>query len=245
MRTVAIVQGRMDSTRLPGKILRDLRGKPMIARVVERARAAKRIDETVVATTTLPEDDAVERLCEEVGVACFRGSVDDVLDRCCEAAAGRGAEAVVRLTGDCPFLDPEVIDFVVGEFVEAQPNCDYAVTQGFPRGLDTEVIRFEALEKARKEDEDPAWREHVTAYIYNHPERFKLRYCDSGEDLGSLRWTVDTEEDFRFAEAVLDAVGEERTGWRDVLASIEARPELAEMNRHVPQKTVPGDATGA
>ena len=159
-----------------------------------------RVDEVVVATTELPGDDVLARLCDERGWPCFRGSENDVLDRYYRAAAAHGAQAVVRITSDCPLIDPGIIDRGVGEFLALQPAVEYATNSyprdTFPRGLDMEVVRFDALERAWKEDANPAWHKHVSMYIYRHPELFRLHGVANDVDLSHLRWTVNTPEDF-------------------------------------------------
>ena len=178
MKTVAIIQARMGSTRLPGKVLLDLAGEPMLARVVHRVQRAASLQEVIVATTVQPADDAITQLCAGRGWPCARGSQDDVLDRYYQAATASQADVVVRITSDCPLIEPDVIDQVVGALLAGQPEVDYASNvqppRTFPRGLDVEVIRFDALERAWREDVDPAWREHVTPYLYRHPERFRI-----------------------------------------------------------------------
>src|SRR5262249_12160461 len=172
MRTVAIVQARMGSSRLPGKVLQDLGGEPMLARVLSRLGRSRTLDEVVVATTTEPADDILERFCQERGRPCFRGSEHDVLDRYYKAATAERAAVVVRITSDCPLIEPAIVDRVVAEFQERQPGIDYASNvlprRTYPRGLDTEVMSFAALDRAWHEDHVPASREHVTPYIYRH-----------------------------------------------------------------------------
>ncbi|HET7677409.1 MAG TPA: glycosyltransferase family protein, partial [Candidatus Limnocylindrales bacterium] len=176
MRTVAIVQARTGSTRLPGKVLARIGGRPMLAHVVERARAAPGVDEVVVATSVLPEDDAIAGLCAESGWPCERGSATDLLDRYERAAAAHDAEVVVRVTGDCPLLDPALVGEVIA--LLGRGGYDYASNtlepRTWPHGLDAEAFTRAALATAWAEDTDPAWREHVTPFLYRHPERFRL-----------------------------------------------------------------------
>jgi len=243
MKVVAIIQARMGSTRLPGKVLMDLAGEPMLARVVCRVGRARTLDAVIVATTVESADEAIERLCEARGWPCYRGSRDDVLDRYYQAARRHAAEAVVRVTADCPLVDPTVVDRVVAEFLRRQPGLDYASNgwprMSFPRGLDTEVLRFDALERAWREDNNPAWREHVTPYLYQHPETFRLLEVPSDADYSHLRWTVDTPEDWNLIERIYRHFGHDRFSWEDVLELVGRHPKWLEVNRHVVQKEMP------
>ena len=239
-RTIAILQARMGSQRLPGKILRDLCGEPMMARVVARARRAKTLDEVVVATTTLPGDDAVEKLAAERGWPLYRGSPDDLTDRYYQAARLHRAETVVRITCDCPMIEPEIVDRTVSLFKDSK--ADY-VSNGlpprtFPRGLDTEVFSFAALERAWREDKNPAWREHATPYLYRHPELFKLSGLAHDSDHSNMRWTVDTPEDMAFVTKIYEAFGHDRFTWMEALSLLEKHPDWLEINREIAQKEV-------
>lgn len=242
MRVVAIIQGRMGSTRLPGKVLLDLAGEPMLARCVDRTRRAQTLDEVVVATTVQPADNAIVRLCAERGRPCFRGSEEDVLDRYYRAAVAHQADIVVRITSDCPLIEPKIVDRVVREFLDLQPGVDYACNvlprRTFPRGLDTEVMRFDVLEQAWREDLNPAWREHVTPYIQRNPDLFRIHGVSNKVDYSHMRWTVDTPEDLDFVRRIYDHFGHDRFSWREVLAALEQHQEWLEINRHVQQKTV-------
>jgi spore coat polysaccharide biosynthesis protein SpsF len=243
MKVVAIIQARMSSTRLPGKVLLDLAGEPMLARVVERTRRAERVDETVVATSTDASDDPIESFCQDRGYSCFRGSLHDVLDRYYQAAKQYQADVIVRITADCPLIDADVVDQVVGEFMERQPSVHYATNclpeRTFPRGLDTEAIRFDALARAWFEDNDPARREHVTPYIYHHPGLFCIHGVTLGDDCSSHRWTVDTPEDLALVRELYVRLDAARTDWRDILSLIEREPELVKINEAIEQKKYP------
>jgi spore coat polysaccharide biosynthesis protein SpsF len=241
MRVVAIIQARMGSTRLPGKVLLGLAGEPMLARVVNRSQRAEMLDDVVVATTTKPADEAIVELCAARGWPCFRGSEDDVLDRYYRAAVRYQADVVVRITSDCPLIEPEIVDRIVREFLENGP-LDYASNRlpprTFPRGQEVDVVAFDALEVAWREDDNPAWREHVTPYIYRHPEKFRIRAVVNDVDYSSMRWTVDTSEDLDFARRIYNHFGHDRFSWQEVLAVLERHPEWLEINRHVVQKEV-------
>lgn len=243
MRVVAIVQARMSSTRLPGKVLLDIAGAPMLDRVLARVRRARRVHQIVVATTREAVDDVLAAHCGRRSIPVVRGSKDDVLDRYREAAEQFPGDAIVRITSDCPLLSPEVVDRVVARFVEAAPGFDYVSNslepRTFPRGLDVEVIAPAALERASREDHNPGWREHVTPYLYRNPDRFRIGRVDADEDHSQLRWTVDTPADLRFARSVYAAFPNDGFEWTDVLALLASRPELVEINRGVPQKEIP------
>jgi spore coat polysaccharide biosynthesis protein SpsF len=240
MGVVAIIQARMGSTRLPGKVLLDLAGRPMLARVVGRARRATAVDEVVVATTTAPEDAAVAALCRAEGWPCVRGSPDDVLDRYRQAAVSYRAHVVVRLTADCPLIDPDVIDEVVRSFLRRIPNVDYASNvlspRTYPRGLDTEVFSFEALECAWREGTDPAAREHVTPFLYFNPDRFRLLRMAAPADYSAFRWTVDTPADYELVLRIYRHFGHDGFSWQDVVPLFRRHPEWLAINRHVEQK---------
>jgi spore coat polysaccharide biosynthesis protein SpsF len=231
MQTVALIQARMSSSRLPGKVLRDIAGQPMLLRVVHRARQAKSLDLTAVITSEGADDDVIEGLCTENNVACFRGSLDDVLDRYYRAAIHFQADAVVRLTADCPLLDPKIVDKVVHTFQHG--GFDYvsnALECTYPDGLDTEIFRFAALERAWKGARLRSEREHVTAYMYNHPELFRVGSVTQAEDLSALRWTVDTSRDLEFVRTVYSFFPDGDFGMTDILRVMREHPELTEIN---------------
>jgi spore coat polysaccharide biosynthesis protein SpsF len=242
MTAVAIIQARMGSSRLPGKILAELAGQPMLARCVARLGRAQMLDDLLVATTTSPVDDVTTGLCATRGWRCFRGSEDDVLDRYYQAARLQDTDVVVRVTADCPFIEPEIVDRVIREFSERQPDVDYASNvipeRTYPRGLDVEVFTVRALERAWREDDSAAWREHVTEYIVRNPDRFRLHGVCHPENLSQWRWTVDTAEDLRLARLIYTAFGHDLFSWRDVLALLAEHPEWAEINRDIRQKSV-------
>ena len=241
--TVAIIQGRMASSRLPGKILLDIAGKPMLAHVVERARRANTVDQVVVATTTQPEDDAVEAYCRQAGIACSRGSLQDVLDRFYQAARAYKADTIVRLTADCPLLDSQVLDHTVEEFFRAGVDfgCNRLpppLKRTYPIGLDVEVCTFKALERAWKEAKEPHEREHVLPYLYDTPGRFKILRVDYEKDYGEMRWTVDTPQDLELVRQIFARLsGTPDFTWLDVVALFEREPQLAAINAQVKHKT--------
>lgn len=240
-RTVAIIQARTGSTRLPGKVLLPLRSEPLLVHVVRRVARAASVHATVVATTTMADDDTIAELGTREGWLVERGSEMDLLGRYLQAARAHGAERVVRITSDCPLVDPDVIDEVVAALDAA--GSDYASNtlepRTFPRGLDVEALTMAALEVADHEDHDPASREHATPYLYRHPERFRLSGVRWPVDLSQHRWTVDTPEDYELVRRIYDGLGRDDFSWRDALAVVEKHPEWSELNRHVAQKIVP------
>lgn len=249
MRTGAIIQARMGSTRLPGKVLMDISGETMLARVVSRVRrTGETLDEVIVATTGLSEDDAIVRECRALGVPVCRGSSEDVLDRYVQAARAYQLDVVVRITADCPLIDPGVIRSVVERFRQVGP--DYAsntLVRTYPRGLDTEVVSMPALEQAWREARQAYEREHVTPYLYEQPNLFELLSVelDQGDNgrFGNLRWTVDTPEDLMLIRALYDRIEGDKATWEDVLAVVLQEPELSAINQHVPQKPLKGVPT--
>jgi spore coat polysaccharide biosynthesis protein SpsF len=232
----------MGSSRLPGKVLLDLAGQTVLERVVRRTQRARLIDQVVVATSTAPADDAVKGLCTWLGVPCFRGSDPDVLDRFLGAAEAHRAEVCVRITSDCPLIDPDVSDHVIAAFQVSEPPVDYTsnkIPQSFPRGLDTEVFTLAALRRAHSEATQAYERTHVTIYLYEHPDHFRLRSVVSEIDRADWRWTVDTREDLQFVRAVYERLGSDgHFGWRDVLELLAREPELRNINRGIVQKHV-------
>lgn len=204
---LAILQARASSTRLPGKVLKPILGKPMLARQLERVRRARLLDRLIVATSSDPSDDPIEVLCRNEGVECYRGKLDDVLDRFYQAAAPLHPEHVVRLTGDCPLADPAIIDQVCAFYLEG--GFDYATNAlqpTFPDGLDVEICRFEFLEQAWREAVLPSHREHVTPFIHKNPQRFRIGHFRGNTDLSHLRWTVDEPDDFTLVSNIYEAL---------------------------------------
>lgn len=246
-RVVAIIQARMESSRLPGKVLADIQGEPMLLRVARRVQRAQTVDQVVVATTTAETDNPVAALCRRERLACFRGDAIDVLDRVRAAAASQNADVVVRITGDCPVIDPDVIDQTVQAYLDSQPPVDLALNRfvddrTFPIGLDTEVCSFKALDTAWREADQPYQREHVMPFLYDPPGRFRVLHVRNEEDLGSYRWTVDTPEDLAFIRAVFQHFApDDSFGWHEVLGLVRSRPDLAAVNagvQHKPLKSV-------
>jgi spore coat polysaccharide biosynthesis protein SpsF len=232
MKIGAIIQARMSSTRLPGKVMADIAGKPLLEWVIRRTKQAKSVSLVMVATSDGSRDDVIERFCERTRTACFRGSEQDVLDRYYQSAKSFSPDAVVRITADCPLIDPMVIDTVVRVFQES--NYDYAsntIEATYPDGLDTEVFSYRVLEHAWREARAKSEREHVTPFIWKHPELFRLRNVENNRNLSELRWTVDTPQDLEFVRRVYEYLEElPYFGMNEVLALLEEHPELKEIN---------------
>ena len=226
--TLAILQARMSSTRLPGKVLRPILGRPMIARQVERLRRAERLTGIVVATSTEAEDDQIATIAGEIGVGLFRGDLHDVLDRFHGALRAAGnPERFVRLTADCPLADPMLLDACMAEHeAEGWDVVHVSLGATWPKGRDVEVVRTAALEAAWAEAHDPYEREHVTPFIYRRPERFRIGVITHDPPL-RYRWTVDTPEDFAFVTAVYEALHPANPAFKtaDVLTWQAAHPE--------------------
>lgn len=237
---LGILQARYSSRRLPGKVMKPLLGRPMLARQIERLKRAKSIDRLVVATSVENSDDPIGALCDKLAVDCYRGELNDVLDRVYHAAKefseDIAADHVVRLTADCPVTDPRLIDQLVDFHLRGQydysSNC---LEPTFPDGLDAEVMSFAALEEAWMEARQPDHLEHVTPFIYSQPERYKLGSFTQEDDLSGLRWTVDEPADFAFVKRVFGALYPKNPdfGTTDLLDLLVRRPELTRLNDHL------------
>jgi spore coat polysaccharide biosynthesis protein SpsF len=223
VKVAALVQARTGSTRLPGKVLADVGGIPLIAHSLRRLREAGRVDEVMLATTDHASDDALVEVAEREAVAVFRGSEHDVLSRLRGAAESASADAVVRITGDCPLLDPAVVDRVVGALVDAPKHSDYAsnvLSRTYPKGLDTEALWIDTLRRIDELATSEQAREHVTWFAYRErPDLFTLRSVEGDEDRSDLDWSVDTAEDLeriRALVAVLDRP-DQAMPWRELV----------------------------
>lgn len=234
-----IVQARTGSTRLPGKVLKELCGKPILWHLWNRLCRAKKVDDIIIATTTLPEDDSIQTFCEVYDIPFYRGSSDDVLSRYYEAAKKHNAGTIIRVTADCPVIDPTVIDHLI--YFYLAEKADYmsnGMVRTFPRGLDAEIFSFQILERTFNEAKLEYEREHVTPYIYNHPEMFSLKSFLNTEDLSFHRWTVDTEEDFTLIKFIYDSLYHKKEIFllEDILNLFAENPELIKTNQHIEQK---------
>ena len=238
MTTLGIIQARMGSTRLPGKVLRHLGGRSVLSRVARAARESGVLDDLVVATTTEAADDAVAAECERIGVHCSRGPVDDVLTRFLGVLDEHPADTVLRFTADCPLLDPRLVERAARVFEAA--GVDYlttSITRTLPRGLDVEVVRAGVLSDIDKLAFDHH-RTHVTSYVYSHPADFDVIGLTVQPDLSHLRLTLDTEDDWKLIEAVVDHFGDAPVAVRTLADWLADQPELAALNSHVRQKSL-------
>ncbi|GIJ27323.1 flagellin modification protein FlmC [Micromonospora qiuiae] len=236
-RIVGIVQARMGSTRLPGKVLRPLAGRSVLGRVVRAAQDSGVLADLVVATSTDAGDDAVVAECDRLGVAWHRGPVDDVLTRFVGALDAHPADAVMRFTADCPLLDPEIVTLVASVY-RAVPGLDYASTsiaRTLPRGLDVEIIRAEALRTVQRLATDHH-RVHVTSYAYAHPELFRVLGVTLTPDRSPLRLTLDTERDWQLVRAIVDHFGDVSVPLAKLADWLDGQPELRALNATVRQK---------
>jgi len=242
-RSVAIIQARMGSSRLPGKVLADIAGRPLLGHMLDRLARSELVHQVAVATTTLPEDNAVADFCRTRGAVCVRGHATDVLDRYRQAADETGAEVIVRLTGDCPLIDPQVVDLCLRTYLEADPPVDLVVNRlpwdrSYPIGLDTEVFGRAALEIAWSEAREAHQREHVVPFLYETPQRFSMIHLEADGDYGGYRWAVDEPQDLEAVRRIFAAFGGRQDfGWREVLRLLEQEPELALINKSVVHKT--------
>lgn len=242
MKVVCIVQARIGSTRLPGKVLKDICGKTVLEHDLDRLRRVKNIDDIVIATTTSEKDIAIVKECERLKVKCFRGSEEDVLSRYYFAAKENGADVVVRITSDCPLLDSEVTESVIQCYLENSGEYDYVsntIDRSYPRGLDTEVFNLCALEKAFNEATSQRDREHVTPYIWDNDNIFKNYQYKNETDYSDFRWTLDTEEDLKLISIIYEQFKDkDYFDMNDIVKFLDKNPEVKEINKGIEQKKI-------
>ena len=236
MNTVAIIQARISSTRLPGKVLKIIERKTVLEHVINRVRAAKNIDDMVVATTVKKEDLEIVKLCASLGISVFCGSEDDVLDRYYQTARLFKAGHIVRITSDCPLIDPQIIDEVIELYF--QKKADYAsntMPETFPDGLDTEVFSYKTLKKAWKNAKLSSEREHVTPYIRKYPNIFKIVNLKCEYNLNDKRWTLDEPEDFKFIKIIYKNLYHKNAlfGMKAILNFLKKYPKIEEINKNI------------
>jgi len=233
---IAIIQARTSSTRLPNKVLKTIVGKPMLQLQIERVKQSKLIEKIIVATSVNSEDDAIEQLCQSLFIDCFRGDLDDVLDRYYQCAIKENAHHIVRLTGDCPLLDADIIDQVIN--LHLTQKTDYTSNCRIPQlpdGLDVEVFTMSALQQSFEQAQKPSEREHVTPYMRNHNELFKQSDFQYTQDLSHYRWTVDEEKDFEFVSKVYQYLYPAKPDFamQDILHLLKKHPELTAINQNI------------
>lgn len=245
MRVVAVIQARTGSSRLPGKVLMPLLDRPVLEWVIRAARAVHGVDEVVVATTIEPGDDQIVELCEGLGTPYVRGSVDDVLSRFLLAVSEDGvgdADAILRVTSDCPLMDPVVADMVIGAW-RADPTLDHVGTfspRCLPRGLDAEIVKVAALRSLDRElgPENAHHRTHVTSYLYSNPEQFRVASVAVAPPASDLRITLDTREDWELITRLAAIVGDQAPSWRELVEVLRHDPELVAINADIQQKSL-------
>lgn len=235
------VQARMASTRLPGKVLKPVLGKPLLQYLWERVQRVQKAAAAVILTTTNPLDDQIIAFCKQHSIPFFRGPEEDVLARYAYAAKERHPDAIVRITADCPCIDPALIDHVIDAYVKEYPAYDYVsntLKRTYPRGMDVEVFSIEALTKAFNEAQTQAELEHVTPYIYQHPEQFRMKNIVSPVPLEGYRWTVDTPEDFELISRIITELYPRNPQFslQDILDLLSEHPQWNAINAHVKQK---------
>lgn len=234
----AIIQARMGSSRLPGKVLLKLVGKPVIQHVVERLAMSKMISKIIVATSTSKTDNVLAEFLKVNGIAFFRGDENDVLDRFYQCAQKFKLDVVIRITSDCPFVDARLVDEIVDHFLAQKGKVDYAANVNpptYPDGLDAEVFSFTALEKSQKEAKMQYQREHVTSYIRDNPQIFKIVNITYKKDLSKVRLTLDTPEDFQVVSNIYNSLYSKnpKFSWLDIVNLIEANPEILNPSKHI------------
>ncbi len=238
MKTIVIVQARMTSTRLPGKVLKEVLGKPLLEYQIERLRRIHNTDEIIVATTTNETDQPIVSLCHRLSVPYFRGSEEDVLSRYHGAALAAGARVVVRITADCPLIDPQVCGDAIGFYHQHRHQYDYVRLEHYPRGLDAEIFPFDVLDECWREATARPDREHVTPFIYNHPERYRVKRLYAPADYRQYRWTVDTPEDFELIRRLIEELYPAKPAFAmtDILAVLARHPDWLAINAAVRQR---------
>ncbi|MFC4403916.1 cytidylyltransferase domain-containing protein [Gracilibacillus xinjiangensis] len=238
MKIVAIIQARMGSTRLPGKVLRQVLGKPLLAYQLERVRLAKHIDEIIIATTTQPTDDPIITFCQKEDVLFSRGSEQDVLSRYYDTAIQANADVIVRLTSDCPLIDPAVIDKVIETYTLSNHYVSNVVRRTYPRGMDVEVFSIELLKQINEEATSKKDREHVTTFVREQPDRFKIKDVVHRSDYSNYRLTVDTAEDLMLIEKILEKIYPVSPAFtlEDIISLLQKHQDWLKINAHIEQK---------
>jgi spore coat polysaccharide biosynthesis protein SpsF len=243
MKKVAIIQARMGSTRLPGKVLKDIKGQPMLWHVINRVSYSELIDKIVVATTDNKEDDKIEYFCKTNDISSYRGSQKDVLDRYYQVARIYQADLIIRITSDCPLIDPSIIDKAIRNYSDNKKKVDYVsntLERTYPRGMDVEVFSFRTLETAWQKAKKRYHREHVTPFIYENYDLFRFSNIKNNENLSYLRLTVDEEKDLELVREIYKKLYKKNNMFylEDIVKLFEAYPELKLVNKEVKQKNI-------
>lgn len=241
MKIVCIIQARMGSSRLPGKVMKNLRGKTVLGQVISRVLESKRIDKVIVATTINSLDDTIVKECRDLGVNYYRGSEENVLSRYYNAAKKENADIVVRITSDCPLIDPKIIDKMIVYFESRVPSIDYlsnSIIETFPRGFDVEIFSFEVLEQSYKNADLDYEKEHVTPYIYMNKDKFKIKNYSSDEDYSKYRLTLDTIEDYLVISKIYNDLYKENEifYYDEIIEYLNKNPSIVEINKNIKQK---------
>jgi len=241
MRKLIIVQARMTSTRLPGKVMKIVCDKPLLEHLINRLRRVKYADQVVIATTVNDTDNQIVNLCKELGTLYYRGSEGDVLGRYYEAAVKYGGDIIIRITSDCPVIDPEVVDYLINFFANNIEKYDYVsntLERSYPKGMDAEITSFDTLKEAHFNAYDPFDRENVTPFIKKRPQQFRLYNILYKTDMSRCRWTVDTPEDLELITKIYDALYYKNPlfSLNDILDLMNSNPQLENINAHVKQK---------
>lgn len=236
MNVAAIIQARVGSTRLPNKVLKEIAGRTVLEHVINRVKAASKIDDIIVATTVNKEDRKIVKICNDLGCSVFCGSEEDVLDRYYQAAKSFKVRHIVRITADCPLIDSSIIDEVVGKHLKEQ--ADYTanvIKETYPDGLDVEVFTFNSLKKAFMNAQLLSEREHITPYIRKHREVFKIVNVEYSENLSDKRWTLDEEADYQFIKYVYKGLFNKNPlfGMKEIIEFLKENPEIEKLNMHI------------
>lgn len=235
MNPVAIIQARMGSTRLPGKVLKEVCGKPLLWHMLYRLKYSKTLKNIIVATSTLPQDDVIEKNVIKWGFECFRGSPNDLLDRYYKTAVKYNADPVVRLTADCPLIDPKIVDTIITEYLKGDYDVVGTNDNSFPDGLDVTAFSFRSIKTAWEKAELPSEREHVGPYILKQPEVYKNKSMAFKGNYAHMRWTVDEDRDFKFVNEIFERLYKEGEMFYsdDILALLEKEPQLLTINSNI------------
>ena len=238
MRKLIIVQARMTSTRLPGKVMKIVCDKPLLEHLIDRLKRVKYADQIVIATTVNETDDQIVALCKKLDISCFRGSEEDVLGRYYEAAVEYGGDVIIRITSDCPLIDPHIVDQVIAYYVDNKDNVDYVsncLNRTYPKGMGVEVFPSSILKEAYEEAKEAHDREHVTPFIKNRSSRYRLGDIEHSTDLSHYRLTVDTPEDMELIRRIFESLYYQNPlfSLKDMLDQMERTPEWETINTHV------------